>query len=947
MRKLIFFCFLLFSVSVSAQYYETGQDPASIKWRQINTDHFQLIYPDYFEEGAQTLAHKLDLVYDYGTYSLHHEPKKISIILHTQSITSNGLVTYAPRHSEFYTTPSQDTYAQNWLEQLATHEFRHVVQLDKINTEMPKLIRILLGEQGAALVFGAYLPYWFLEGDAVTTETTLSNYGRGRYSSFLIKHKAQLVEKGKYSYDKAYLGSYKDYVPNYYNLGYYMVACARERYGSEVWEKTVSRVAHKPFSINPFNKALKLETGMNKVKLYESIFDSLATVWKIEDAAFQPQKTKTLSPDPKSYTNYRYNYLLNDDEIISYKTSLDNIPSFVKIDKNGKEEKLFTPGYLFDESVSYCGEWVTWAEEISDLRWEHAGRSVIFLYNLKNKKKIRIFPDKTAVAPAISPDFNKVIVVENDYSGNNYLSTYNLNGKLISRYQTTENNYFLSPVWINKDEVACVVITENGEKIVCVDPSKNTQKILIDKNLGDIKQLRFSNGKLYFISSYSGKNALYAYAFKTGEIYQIFNPRFDAAYPTISNSGKIILSDYTANGYKLVELQEHKEKSLSLISEGKYALADAVAKQEKGVVNYQSIDTIKYQSDVYRKVTHLMNFHSWAPVFIDPYQYELEPGVSFMSQNKLGTAFTVLGYRWNSSDKTGQLYARYTYKGWFPIFDIELSSGKLKSSYIKYTQQINSNGNVVSIDTALINYKLNETVLGIDTRVPVTLSRGAYLSYLQPEIKYELMHYGKSISFDGNYDVLSSRLYYYLLKRQSSQDVYPNFGFITEGNYKFSLGKKSEMGDLFSGEVVLYLPGIIANHGIKIYGGIQQKTWGNLTRMSDVVSWPRGWGSTSTKNISSLKINYALPLVNPDLNILGLTYVKRINATLFYDIANIKGPSNYYFNQNISSYGVELLADLNFLHYYAPVEIGFRTSYLNENNDLSVGLLLSVNFGSL
>ena len=130
---------LLFAVLLNianAQYFQTGQDPASIRWRQINTENFQLIYPDYYETQAQQLAATLEKVYLKGGASLNHSPKKISVILHTQTVKSNGLVAYAPKRVEFYTIPHQDIYAQDWLDQLAIHEFRHVVQIDKINSRL-------------------------------------------------------------------------------------------------------------------------------------------------------------------------------------------------------------------------------------------------------------------------------------------------------------------------------------------------------------------------------------------------------------------------------------------------------------------------------------------------------------------------------------------------------------------------------------------------------------------------------------------------------------------------------------------------------------------------------------------------------------------------------------------------------------------------------------------
>ena len=55
MKKVLFFILLLwcpFSI-VSAQFVNFGQDRPSLRWKQIKTDDFQIIYPDFFEENAQ------------------------------------------------------------------------------------------------------------------------------------------------------------------------------------------------------------------------------------------------------------------------------------------------------------------------------------------------------------------------------------------------------------------------------------------------------------------------------------------------------------------------------------------------------------------------------------------------------------------------------------------------------------------------------------------------------------------------------------------------------------------------------------------------------------------------------------------------------------------------------------------------------------------------------
>jgi hypothetical protein len=267
--------FLMVGMTAKGQYFNTGEDPASIRWRQISTLHFKLIYPESFENNAQRLANYFEKVYQSGGRSLDYQPRKIPVLFHTHTVRSNGLVAWAPRRMEIFTTPHQGIYGQDWLEQLAIHEFRHVVQIDKIHTQLPGIVKILFGEQIGALITGAYLPFWFLEGDAVVSESALSNFGRGRLPSFLMEHKAQVIEKGVFTFDKAFNGSYRDFVPDHYKLGYHLVGEIRAKYGSDIWVNALDRISGKPWSLTPLNKTLREWTGLNQEKLYRSVFDSL------------------------------------------------------------------------------------------------------------------------------------------------------------------------------------------------------------------------------------------------------------------------------------------------------------------------------------------------------------------------------------------------------------------------------------------------------------------------------------------------------------------------------------------------------------------------------------------------------------------------------------------------------------------------------------------------
>lgn len=960
-NTIVLFFFLLLSVEVNAQYFQTGQDPASIRWRHINTVHFQIIYPDYYESKAKELAGIMEKVYDYPYKSFQYKPRKISIILHTQTVQSNGLVAWAPSRSEFYTTPHQGIYAQDWIKQLAIHEFRHVMQIDRMDVEIPRILKILLGEQATAGVFGLYMPWWFIEGDAVVMETALSKYGRGRFPEFLMEHKALMVENPMVSYDQAYNGSYKMYIPNHYQLGYYLVGESRIRYGTDLWEKVQKRVASKPFSLNPFNKALRDITGYNKVGLYESVFDSLRQVWLKEDQNYQSQSIREITLDKEDFSSYRYNHYLDDEKIVSSKSTLKDPLSFVEIDEHGKERKIFIPGVIFNESVNFRGEWLVYSERIPDPRWSHSGRSLIRLYNLRSGDKLKIDTEYKAFAPSLSHKQDRVCVVESDFSDQYSLAIYGVhNGQVEARISTDKNHYIFSPEWISETEIAVILLSDNGKRIAVFNVESGNYQLLEHPDYIQVKGLR-SNGKdLLFVADTKNKTGIYNINLETQKITFLYEPRFGAESIALSpNKDRLTISDYTSKGFRLIEIpyghyEEGRESNPS-----HFQLAENLAEQESGILRFDSIDTTQYSSSEYKKIKHLFRFHSWAPLSVDPVEYQFKPGISLMSQNNLGTSITTLGYEWDTSERTGMFYGNYTFKGWYPVWNIELSNGKRSAQYRIIEEYTNNDGEIIEQDTSIQNFSWRTTNIETSLSVPLSFSRGQYSRFLQPAVIYEWSHNYKHDEFTpdgfkrGDINALNYSIYYRQYLKRGYQDVYPNFGVSAEGRYYHTPFGGDDLGTMWMGQSFVFLPGFLKTHGTRIYsGGHLKEPVGNRSFL-DVIKYPRGWAKTNSEKMLSLGIDYKFPLIHPDLSIWGLAYVKRITTSIFADYGWLEG--GMYRNSEkvgtytsqISSYGLELLGDMHFMRFYAPVQVGFRTSYLPEDDSFSVNFLLSIDFESL
>jgi hypothetical protein len=966
MKKIIILiigCFLV-TINAKAQYFQTGQDPSLIKWEQINTTNFQVIYPKEFEKQAQRVSFVLEKVYEYGFKTLDFNPRKISVILHTRTVNSNGLVAWAPKRIELFTTPNQQIYAQDWLEQLALHEFRHLVQMDKIQSELPTLVKAILGEQATAIVVGAYLPFWFLEGDAVVNETALSNSGRGRMASFSMEYRAQLIEKGKYSFDKAYLGSYKDFVTDHYKLGYWMVGKSREKFGPSVWSDALQRIGKQPFSLTPLNSSLKLSTKQSSKQLYSGIFNKLSDEWKQNLSSRAIDSFSVVSPVKKSYTQYLYPEIYHDSILFAYRTSINDIGRFVLIDPDKTERIIYTPGTIFEESVSMTDNLIIWAENRADLRWTHSDRSVIQVYNIETKSIHEIKTNNKLFSPVVSPDLKSFAAVEVDPENNFFLSVFDLeSGNLIYRYKTSDNQYFITPCWDEKGEHLYVVcLSSKGKYLALFDAKSQQLQELTDKTFANLKNPVYSKGRVIFSADFSGIDNLYSFDIESKIIRQVASVPFGADYPTVSKSGnQLVFSNYNSNGYQLATIQlqdKNSNKEIKNIQLAADHLAENLAIQEKGIPSFAISDSVVYPSKKYSKLGHLFNFHSWAPAYIDVNSYEIKPGVSLFSQNKLGTAETRIGYDYDVANRTGKYKFGFSYLGWFPEITTEISAGKVASHYYLITNTINQNHQITHIDTTIQRFSWTEITADLNIRLPLNLSRGKYSRIIYPEVKYSMVNNSKPDStlknlYPDNYHALAYRIYFYNLLHQSSQSLMPKWGQQFDLIYRHSPFVGSDLGILSGIQTVLYFPGFSKNDGFKIYQGFQNKSFkSNGYNFANFVRVPRGFYGYQNNKMYSLAADYKFPILYPDLSIGKLAYIKRIKSSLFYDYAWLSMPTrdqkgNIYPNSlemKMKSMGLELTSDLHVLRFFAPIEIGFRSVYRPDYHDFQFNLLLSINF---
>jgi len=513
---------LFFLIGLNTCLAQLDTNPPSVTWRYINTEHFKIIFPPGLQTEGQRMANTLEYLHQPLSGSLGRPPRKIPLILQNQGVISNGFVAFAPRRSEFYAMPPQDYNllgTNNWLNLLAVHEFRHIVQYEKAYNSWSKLAYYLFGQNGLAVTSHVAVPNWFWEGDAVMTETAYSASGRGRIPDFNLLFRTILLERSAYSYNKQHNGSFKDYVPDHYVTGYHMVAHGRRKYGQEVWGKVMQQALNQFYVPFTFSQSLKDVTGKRLVPTYRAMTQELDSLWTLQaDNLSITAATIINKRKNKTYTEYLYPQPLTDGSVVVLKTGLSDIPAFVHISPNGEEKKLFTPGNLNNGPLlSVVKDKIVWSELEYDPRWTTRNYSVIKTYDIA-ADTYRVLKRRTRLsAPVWSPDAQTIAAIE---VNTDYLTSLvvvdGVTGEEIKRIAAPEQEFISMPRWSPDGKNIVLLRTQNNKRtIALLNLETNSFTDLLPYTNENVAHPVWVGNYIYYNSPYNGIENIYALDLQT------------------------------------------------------------------------------------------------------------------------------------------------------------------------------------------------------------------------------------------------------------------------------------------------------------------------------------------------------------------------------------------------------------------------------------------------
>lgn len=954
--------------SCRSQFYYQGRGSSDVKWRQINSANYKLLYPDFFEPRAVHISGFLDSISPYINYNINRPLIHTPIILRTSNQQSNGYVVWAPKRDEMVTSPPPTTFAVSWLKQLTVHELRHVAQISAMRQGLAKVLSWFLGEAGIGASLGVLSP-WQLEGDATLAETQMSEYGRGLQPDFTIEYRS-LARDGKLDLkrlDSWVCGSYNLLRPDIYKYGYQVMSAAETYVSNGIWGEIIRYSARNPYMIFPdffLLRSKKYRTSYNAIA--QRAFLEMDSIW--EPYYIRENNFVVLTNVPKIQTTYSYPMLYAEDEvIIAVKSDYQTPAKFIAIDTITMKESVVLPLGSISSRPLIHRHRIYWTEYTPDPIWEQKNYSAIRVLDMATGRSRFIQPRGvnfyvTPLGGALEGNF---ATISTDSLANSYIRIADSTFRTQRELHFKNINVTLHGLaWDDRTSRLCfIALDDRGMWLGYWDFECDNCVEITAPSMVSLRDLTSSDGCLYFSSIASGQDEIHSIDMCRGNRQvQLTRSNLGSVSPSVQDS-TIVFASYASGGWAVAKTTtdttgkgsyEWSRLPKNILNPKRYKwnvpTMESVAMTcnsvpEQSAISHDSIGSqiaahcdsvpdqhaissdIRYDSVItrdsiaertpksrrYLRVPHLFNVHSWAPLAID---YD----ALMNSERSINMAFGATAFFQSTlSDMRGWLtLGALNSRAWF----------KTGMTYTGLPVQIDlgieyGGGNQiiqVPVDMSPLPESTNiKPFFSVNTTLslPLNLSSGANFRQLKPSIN--LMYYNakrynaqSSGGFDEGVLQWDASLWWSNTRRAAYMDIMPRLGYALRVGISGVAGV-ADYGTRYTLFGRGYFPGFAASHSIMLSATMQHQSPG-VNQLTGKLLTPRGVvDNHAVRNYGAATLNYTLPLFYPNGGIDGVLYFKRIYVNVFGDYSR-----GAYFkhdggtvNQSYNSIGIDIGFDLN------------------------------------
>ncbi len=723
-RLVLLFLLIIWIGTVSGQLQEYNHP--ELKWQTIETEHFYVHFHQGTEQTAAIVAKIAEDIYQPIVDLYNYTPDgKIHFIIRDHDDESNGAAFYYDNKVEVWAPPMNFLLrgTHNWLRNVVTHEFTHMISLGairKIPRQIPAIYFQWIGyeeERRSDVIHGypntlvsvpfpgTIVPLWIAEGMAQFQREGLHYDIWDTHRDMILRTAvlgntlASISEMGIGGKD--HLGYERDI----YNQGYALVQYMADRYG----EGVLTKLTHSMKSLLriQFSDACKNVLGKSDRDLYNEWKTWLVQSYRRSTEEIERHLYQGNLIEKEGLANF-FPVWSPDGESIAYvsnrgKDYISQSQVWLINLKTGQKRHI-TSGVTSSISWSPDGNRLVYAKRKARTR-QGSHYYDLYTYDLEKKKEKRLTRFLRARQPDWSEDGKLVCVIESDGTSN--LVVLNEDGKQIKQITSfQQSEQIFTPHWMKDGRIVFDMAQEkHGRDIAVIDSTGSHFQILIQTRHDTRDPYPDPKEKaLYFSSDTTGIFNVYRYDFVTEETTQLTNVVGGAFMPAVNSDGKLVYSDFQSDGYKIALLDSFRviEPSGTIYHSPYEKMRNT--NRHWNIAQFDDKNPPRYDSHPYKPIYSKLSFF---PRIMVDYPKKLKVGTYFYGSDFLDKIFLFGGFALNGEFDT-DAFGIFEYRRFYPTFFIELYHIMRNKSFVDPDADYK------------VRYNLMEADLGADWKIDDT-----------------------------------------------------------------------------------------------------------------------------------------------------------------------------------------------------------------------------------
>ena len=595
---------------------------SDLKWRTIDTDHFMIHYhvekeSDPVTRTALTVAKISEEIFEPITSLYKNVPDtRVSIVLKDFEDYSNGAAYFFDNKIEIW-LPSLDSPLRgdhNWLRNVITHEFTHIIQVQKtmkksrrtpigyfqwLDYEDVRRPDVLYGYPNKIVSYPIPVlnnPAWLAEGTAQYQLMGLNYDSWDSHRDMLLRTRVMSGEELSLNDMATFFSKTSLERESIYNHGFAFSIYLAKEFGEDILREISEELSKwKNWNVE---KAITAATGIDAKEVHQNWIDSLRNGYSESLSEIKDAEVGGETLESVGFNNHFPKYSPDGSQIayLSNKGEDYNLVSLYIVDENNQSQSL-SLGYSASGTEAFCSLGARIKSGIgSGFDWYPDGKSIVFaklsddskgkrisdLYQLDiaKKKASRLTTGARAMMPAVSPD-GKWIAYVNQNDGTTNISVYNTDSKERSQLSSFEaGEQVFNPKFSPDSEWIYFAQSRLAKRdIYRIDISgKNLESVLTSEHDERNPTVSKDGKTLVYSSDRNGIFNLYRYSLELGDEEQISQVVGGAFEPSLDDSGNILFTRYDVSGYKVAKLNAN---SISDLKSGfVYKLPESVTKNQ-------------------------------------------------------------------------------------------------------------------------------------------------------------------------------------------------------------------------------------------------------------------------------------------------------------------------------------------------------------------------------